>query len=102
MLKNKNILLLFFAYWINLIGATNSRTGGAIFTAKMFGFTDSNYAKSYANIAQLVSITLGAVISMLSVKPLTKMIGEVRVIILSQYCSIIESLIHFAINMPIP
>ena len=51
MLRNKNIILLFFAYFINLIGITNSLTGLVIFTSKMYGFTDSNLSKAYSNIA---------------------------------------------------
>ena len=102
MLKNKNIILLFFAYFINLIGITNSLTGLVIFTSKMYGFTDSNLAKGYSNIAQLVSVTFAIVISILFAKAIIKQFGEVRVIILSQYFSIVESLINFSAGMPMP
>ena len=47
MLNNKDIVLLFFAYWINLVGVTSAKTGVDIFTSKMYGFTDVNFAKSY-------------------------------------------------------
>ena len=48
MCKNRDIVLLFFAYWINMIGSTNTRTGATVLISKVYGFTDSNYAKSYS------------------------------------------------------
>ena len=48
MCRNRDILLLFFAYWINMIGSTNTRTGATVLISKVYGFTDSNYAKAYS------------------------------------------------------
>ena len=49
--KNRDIMILFFAYWINMIGSTNTRTGLTVLISKVYGFTDSNYAKSYSETA---------------------------------------------------
>ena len=31
-----------------MIGSTNTRTGATVLISKVYGFTDSNYAKSYS------------------------------------------------------
>ena len=102
MCKNRDIMLLFFAYWVNMIGSTNTRTGATVLVSKVYGFTDSNYAKAYSETTQLVTIGLASAFSLVFTKPFIKLAGEVRVIIFSQYCSILESMITFGVNMPQP
>ncbi|KAH0572010.1 MFS and transmembrane domain-containing protein [Spironucleus salmonicida] len=102
MLKNTNMLILFFSYVLSLLGSTNSRTGGPYFTGRMYGFTNANVAKGYANTVQIVSILLGLVVSAVIARPFISFFGELRAIILAQYFSIFESIVYFAPNPPQP
>ena len=56
MLKNKDLILLFFSYFINMIGSTNPRTGYQIFVSKMYGFYDVNQTKSFTNTVNVFTM----------------------------------------------
>ena len=101
-LKNKELILLWFAYVFQLLCSQLPVATKGYLVAKFYGFTNAQKAKQLNVLSDIAAILVTVCFALGLTRVMAKKIGEHRVIVIAICFTMVPSLLHWAIDPPIP
>lgn len=102
LIKNKNIVLLFFSYILQLSQSCLLLSSNSYVISKFYGMTGAQEARQWGALATLICILVSMIIIIPAGKYLNRWIGEVRTISVAIYVAMAPAILRFAIDTPVP
>lgn len=100
--SNRELVLLWFAYVFQMLCGQMPIGTQSYLISKYYGFSDSQKAKRLNALSNIVVVLVSFCFTLGLTRFLARKIGELRIIIISIYFSMIPSLLRWAIDPPIP
>ncbi|ESU45112.1 Transporter, MFS superfamily [Giardia duodenalis] len=101
-LKNKELILLWFAYVFQLLCSQLPVATKGYLVAKFYGFTNAQKAKQLNALSDIASILVTVCFALGPTRVMARKIGKLRVIVIAIYFAMTSSLLRWAIDPPIP
>ncbi|ESU35531.1 Transporter, MFS superfamily [Giardia duodenalis] len=101
-LKNKELILLWFAYVFQIFCTQLPVTTQSFLIAKFYGFTNAQQSKQLNALSNIVVVIIAVCFTFGLTRLIANKIGELRVIVISIYFAMLPSLLRWAIDPPIP
>ncbi|ESU35503.1 Transporter, MFS superfamily [Giardia duodenalis] len=101
-LKNKELILLWFAYVFQIFCTQLPVATRGFLVAKFYGFTSAQEAKQLNALSDIVAIAITVCFILGLTRIIANKIGELRIIVISIYFAMFPSLLRWAVDPPIP